>query len=102
METNRERKQKALDKIRERLVKKGLVTDAPHEIADSTEIIRKGLGFEKEEFNKMEFGRGYWLGKVKQSGFNSYVITKLVEEMGGLDGKYSKGGWLTNKLIKKI
>ena len=67
-------------------------TDAPHEIADAVNYIKKHIGFSGR------YKYGYWLGKVKKSGFGKHRITKLVEEAMALDPKYNRGGWLTNRL----
>ena len=67
-------------------------TDAPHEIADAVNYIKKHIGFSGR------YKYGYWLNKVKKSGFGKYRVTKLVDEAMALDPKYNKGGWLTNRL----
>lgn len=69
-----------------------LPKQAPHELSASVNEIESYLPFNKK------YGRGYWLNKVKKSGKSYGEICYLLGKMNGLDEKYCKGGWLTNKL----
>ena len=67
-------------------------TTARHELSASVDYIEKYIGFSgKYKYN-------YWLGMVHRSGKTNYQIRQLVDEAMTFDRKYSRGGWLTNKL----
>lgn len=44
------------------------------------------------------YKRGYWSKKVKQSGISFLEMERLLKDIEGMDSKYNKGGFLTNKL----
>ncbi len=66
---------------------------APHEQAAKVDEIVKIVGLSKE------YPYTYWLRKVKNFSYG-YVL-EICKEADSLDKKYSKGGYLTNKLCKK-
>jgi hypothetical protein len=75
----------------------------PHPLSACSELIREA-GIYKNEDKK--YGRTYWLGvlsrhckKKNKAPESMYTeLLGLLKEASGMDGKYSKGGWLTNKL----
>ena len=67
-------------------------TEAPHELADMTELIRKTYGFTKR------YTRGFWLKRLKKSGLSYFSLKKLIKQSEELDKKYNIVGWIVNKL----
>ena len=66
-------------------------TTAPHELADSVNYIGEKIGFTER------YGFGYWLKRIKRKGLTYFQVKELVDTAMTLDGKYSRGGFLTNK-----
>lgn len=64
----------------------------PHELADSVNQIIALVGVTPK------YPYGYWLRLVKKSKMTVFDIEKLVKEAAG---KEKKGGFLTNKLLRK-
>lgn len=48
-----------------------------------------------------QFPRGFWSKKLKLSGKSYNDIMYLIQKSGELDEKYSRCGWLANKLSNK-
>jgi len=67
-------------------------TNAPHELADSVNYIIAAVGSTKR------YNYGYWLSKVKRKGLTFFQVKQLVDKANGLDGKYNKGGFLSNQM----
>ena len=65
---------------------------APHELSASVQYIRDKIGFTKA------YGGGYWSKRIKNSGKSFFSIKALVDTARGLDSKYNRGGFLSNKL----
>ena len=68
-------------------------TDAPHELSDMTELIRKKIGFSGR------YGRGYWLKKLKQANISYGQLEAIVEKAVSLPQKYNRGGYISNRLV---
>ncbi len=48
-----------------------------------------------------KYGIGYWYGLVKRSKVSYSEIVGVLKEVEKADSKYSKGGMITNILLKK-
>lgn len=68
-----------------------------HELAAIVDDIQKVLGFKEGD----KYGYKYWLSVVKRSGKHYGEMVGILKETAGLDKKYNRGGYLTNKLSKK-
>ena len=67
----------------------------PHELSATTELIKEAGLF------TAKYGRSYWLGKVKRAGVSHNEMIGILKQIGAMEGKYNKGGTLTNLLTKK-
>lgn len=65
----------------------------PHEQAAKVDEIIKIVGL-----NKI-YNYAYWLRKVKNTSYGD--ILSICKEAEGLNEKYNKGGFITNKLCRK-
>lgn len=65
----------------------------PHEQAAKVDLIVEIVGLNKT------YNYTYWLRKVKKFSYGD--IVNICKEASNLEGKYNKGGFITNKLCKK-
>lgn len=90
----------SMEKLSNLITKTAKRKNAPHALSAASDLIEEAGLFSKA------YGRGYWLRRLsayqKRHGIDAATvfnrITGLLNEARRMDPKYSKGGWLTNKL----